>query len=136
MKRTRTGSSLLLVLLALTGLALPAPGYKDRRAPEAFAVIAGTAFRPPGFALPGAKVKIAPGSATAGGVKLKAIEAITDSRGEFAVRVPVVPMTWTINVQGSGYVAQSRTVSVEGEQRFDLSFQLEPAPEKPKGEGK
>jgi hypothetical protein len=121
----------------LAALALPAyADKKEKQTPEAFAVIAGTAFRPPGFALPGAKVKVAPESPAAGGIKLKAIEAVTDIRGEFAVRVPVVPMKWTVYVQGSGYVAQSKSVVIDGEQRVDLSFQLEPASEKPKGEGK
>lgn len=77
-----------------------------------------------------------PESAQAGGVKLKAAETVTDARGEFAVRAPVVPMKWTIYVQANGYLAQSKTVSIDGEQRIELSFQLEPAPDKPKGEGK
>ena len=132
--KTRTGSSLVLALLAVAG-AFTADG-KEKKAPEAYAVIAGTTFRPPGFALPGAKVRIAPESTASGGVKLKSAEAQTDARGEFAVRVPVVPMKWTVHVQANGYEAQAKTVSIDGEQRVDLSFQLEPASGKPKGEAK
>ena len=132
--RTRTGSRLVLAVLALTG-GFPADG-KDKKASEPYAVVAGTTFRPPGFALPGAKVRIAPESSSSGSVKLKAAEAQTDARGEFAVRVPVVPMKWTVHVQANGYEAQAKTVSIEGEQRVDLSFQLQPASGKPKGEAK
>jgi hypothetical protein len=128
--KTRTGSSLLAILLLV---AAAFDGYgKDKKPPEPYAVIAGTTFRPPGFALPGARVRITPESDASGSVKLKSFEAQTDARGEFAFRVPVVPMKWTVNVQFSGYQAQTKAVSVDGEQRVDLSFQLEPAPGKPK----
>ena len=89
-------------------------------------LIAGTTFRPPGFALPGSRVRIEPRGTESGGVRLKPAESVTDSRGEFAVRVPVVPMEWTVRVHADGYHPQARTVSVDGEQRVDLSFVLEP----------
>ena len=132
--KTRTGSSFLAILLVITGTWA---GYaKDKKASEPYAIIAGTTFRPPGFALPGAKVRIAPESSSSGGTKLKSVEAQTDARGEFALRVPVVPMKWTVHVQANGYESQGKTVSIDGEQRVDLSFQLEPAAAKPKGEAK
>ena len=132
--KTRTGSSLAAILLAMAG-ACVGEG-KDKKAPEPHAVIAGTAFRPPGFALPGAKVRIAPESSSSAGVKLKPLEAQTDARGGFAIRVPVVPMKWTVHVQASGYQAEAKTVQIEGEQRVETTFQLEPAPGKSKGENK
>ena len=132
--KTRIGSSLLVLVLALAGTF---HGHaRDKKAPEPYALIAGTAFRPPGFALPGAKVKVAPESPSSEGVKLKSAEALTDTRGEFAIRVPVVPMKWTVHVQANGYEAQAKTVSIDGEHRVDLSFQLEPVSGRPKGEGK
>jgi hypothetical protein len=107
---------------------------KDKKVPEPHAVVAGTAFRPPGLALPGAKVRIAPESSSSAGLKLKPVETQTDARGEFAIRVPVVPMKWTVHVQANGYQAQARTVQIEGEQRVETTFQLEPAPGKSKGD--
>ena len=132
--KTRTGSSILAVLLTVTGA--PSVCGKEKKTPEPYAVIAGTAFRPPGFALPGAKVRIAPESSSSGGVKLKAADVVTDARGEFSFRVPVVPMKWTVHVQANGYQAQVKTVSIEAEQRVDLSFQLEPASGKSREEAK
>ena len=60
-------------------------------------------------------------------VKLKKAEAVTDARGEFAVRVPAVPAKWRVDVKVNGYRPEQRSVSVEGEQRVDLSIILEPA---------
>jgi len=61
---------------------------------------------------------------------VKPIEAVTDSRGEFAIRVPAVPSKWTVDVSSKGYRSQSKSVSIEGEQRLELSFVLEPEAEK------
>jgi hypothetical protein len=125
--RTKTGSRLssvilvLLVLLAVPALSAKKP-KKASEAPQPFAMIAGTVFRPPGFALPGAVIQIEPESES----KSKKIKAVSDSRGEFAVRVPPVPMKYTVTVNSNGYQAQQKTVAIEGEQRKDLSFQLEP----------
>jgi hypothetical protein len=116
-KKTRTGSSLALLLLLFGLFAVPASAQKkDNRKPAsaAHALIARTTFRPPGFALPGSRIRVEPRSADSGGVRLKALDSVTDSRGEFAVRVPVVPMQWTVNVQAKGFHSQSRTVQVEG----------------------
>ena len=83
-------------------------------------------FRPPGFALPAVEVVIAPEQPEVNGVKLKKSEAVTNSRGEFAVRVPPVPAKWRVDVKSNGYRPEQRAVSVEGEQRVDLSIVLEP----------
>lgn len=115
------------VLALLCPLALPARKDKQKEAPAPFAVIAGTVYRPPGFALPGVQVRIVPEQADSGGVKLKKAEAVTNTRGEFALRVPPVPAKWRVDVQSSGYKPDQRSVSVEGEQRFDLSIVLEPS---------
>jgi hypothetical protein len=125
--RTKTGSRLssaglvLLVLLAVPALSAKKP-KKTSEASQPFAMIAGTVFRPPGFALPGAVIQIEPESES----KSKKVKTVSDSRGEFAVRVPPVPMKYTVTVTSNGYQAQQRTVAIEGEQRKDLSIQLEP----------
>lgn len=96
-------------------------------------MIAGTAFRPPGLSLPGVRVRIRPEQQKdASGAKIRDLEAVTDGRGEFAIRVPAVPMTWTVNVYASGYIPVTKSVMIEGEQRVDLSLMLEPS----KGERK
>lgn len=94
-------------------------------------MIAGSVFRPPGFALPGAQVVITPEQPEVNGVKLKKSELVANFRGEFAVRVPVVPAKWRVDVKMNGYRPDQKSVSVEGEQRFDLSFLLEPSGNSP-----
>ena len=64
------------------------------------------------------------------GVESKPIEAVTDSRGEFAIRVPAVASKWTVDVSAKGIGRQSKSVTIEGEQRLELSFVLEPEAEK------
>ena len=126
--RTTSGSKLAGLILALFVLLVaPAGAEKKPKKPsaasEAFSVIAGTVYRPPGFALPGAEIEITP--ETEG--KPKKMKAVSDVRGEFALRVPVVPMKYKVDVKGNGYLPQQQTVAIEGEQRKDLSFRLEPA---------
>lgn len=136
-KRTRTrttGSSrflfVLLIAAFLTASALEAK-KKEKPAAETFAVIGGTTYRQTGLSLPGARVRVRPEqSADASGKKLKGVEAATDSRGEFAIRVPAVPAKWAVDVQANGYRPQSKSVSIEGEQRLELSFVLEPETKK------
>ncbi|MEP6538981.1 MAG: carboxypeptidase-like regulatory domain-containing protein [Bryobacteraceae bacterium] len=108
------------ILLAAPAVAEKKP--KKQAVSEAYSVIVGTVYRPPGFALPGAEVEITP---EVDG-KPKKMKAVSDSRGEFAVRVPVVPIKYKVDVKMNGYQPQQQTVAIEGEQRKELSFQLEP----------
>jgi len=130
-KRTRTGSKILTFTLLVTAL-LTCPstvfGKKDKAkaAAPAFALIAGTVYRPPGFALVGAEIVIAPEPTDDASAKLKKINAVTDARGEWAVRVPPVPATWRVDVKMNGYRPEHRSVSVTGEERIDVSIILEP----------
>ncbi len=126
-KRKASGSKLAgAALLLLFLFTIPASAdKKPKKASETgqpFAVIAGTVFRPPGFALPGAGIQIVPDSEG----KPKKITAVSDGRGEFAVRVSSVPLRYTVSVQCNGYQSQRKTVQIEGEQRKELTFQLEP----------
>jgi hypothetical protein len=127
-KPTRIGSRFIIIAAVLVCSAFAAFGAKKDK-PEnapAYALIAGTVYRPPGFALPGVKVVVEPEQAESHGAKLKKTEAVTDSRGEWAVRVPPVPAKWRIDVKVNGYRPEQRSVSVEGEQRVDSSIVLEP----------
>ncbi len=130
MRKTTTGSKLLPVAGLIIALLSVAPSWakkKEKSAAEPFAVIAGTAYRPPGLSLPGVRVRVRPGQTeTPSATKLKPAETQTDTRGEFAIRVPAVPAKWSVDVSASGYQPQSKSVSIEGEQRLDLSFVLEP----------
>ncbi|HET8550688.1 MAG TPA: hypothetical protein VFL57_21920, partial [Bryobacteraceae bacterium] len=127
-KRTRIGNSRLRASLAaaLSALLVAPPvfafGRKEKPAQTPEAVIAGTVFRTPGFALAGAEITVVPKQSESGGVKLKKIQVLSSRRGEWAVRVPAVPMEYSIYVKCSGYESQSKIVAIEGEQRRELSF--------------
>ena len=118
----RIGSSTLL-LVALINCALAA----EKRKVEPYGLVAGTVFREPGFALPGAEVTVVPnpeqGQAP---VKIKKLQALSDARGEFAFRVPPVPMRYTIHVTAKGYQPQEKSVSIAGEERMEATFELHP----------
>ena len=123
-KRTR-GSRLagLLAALAVAALAARAADGKNRKT-ASFALIAGSVFRDSGFSLPGAELTLE----AAPPAKFKRIKIVTDARGEFAVRVPAAPMRYTVSVKAGGYRPDRKEVSVQGEERVELFFRLEPEP--------
>jgi len=98
---------------------------KGKTAPQPYATVAGTVYRDPGFALEGVVVTVTPETGDRGGVRFKRQQAATNTRGEFAVRVPPVPMKYQVDVKLDGYGTQSQPVEIEGEQRKELSFVLE-----------
>lgn len=105
--------------------AIPVSAAKKKTQPEPFATVAGTVFRDPGFAVPGVKVTVEPAQPEKNGVKFKKAEAVTNFRGEWAVRVPPVPMQYSVNVKVNGFNEQQKTVAIEGEQRQEVNFVLE-----------
>jgi hypothetical protein len=104
----------------------------DKQKPaETWAVIAGTVFREPGFALPGAEVTLEPEQPGGKNNKVKRQQAISNSRGEFAFRVPAVALRYTVSVRARGYQAEEKTAEIQGEQRVDVYFSLKPDTSKP-----
>lgn len=98
-------------------------------AAENHAVISGTVFREPGFALPGAEVllKPEPDPAASKKVKVKSMKAQSDRRGEFAFRVPAAPMRYTVTIRATGYLEEKKTVTIQGEERQDVFATLKTA---------
>jgi hypothetical protein len=127
-KKKRIGVS---ALIAFCLLCAPAATWADfhvfsfapqsDRNSQPFAIVGGTVFRDPGFALPGAEVLLEPESG-----KGKKQKAISDARGEFAFRVPTVESSYRVSVKAKGYRGQSSVVKVSGEQRFEATFNLQP----------
>jgi hypothetical protein len=66
--------------------------------------------------------------ATQGGKlrKSKPLKYVSDARGEFAVRLPAVPMSYTVTVKAAGFREQEKQVAISGEERVDVFFRLEP----------
>jgi hypothetical protein len=112
------GALLLSVLLPLGAAA------EKKKEPEPTALIAGTVFRDPGFAFPGVQVRLEPAEKHK---KAKKQQVVTNTRGEFALRVPPVPLKYVLYVQHTGFAPQQKEIAVQGEdQMVDLVFRLEP----------
>ena len=54
------------------------------------------------------------------------METVSSPRGEFAFRVPPGPMAYTVSITAKGYHGAQKTVSVEGLEREDVTFRMEP----------
>ena len=130
-KTTRTGSKLVAVAAAIVlsaPLAIVVQKRKSERPRLLLALIAGTVYRPPGFALPGVEVIVAPEQAEARCCQIE------ESQKQLPMRVvslpcacPLYPQNgeWTSTLKG---IVRSRSLSRStGEQRVDLSIILEPA---------
>lgn len=109
--------STLLLLLAVC--ALPA----EQKKPEAYAIVEGTVFRDPGYALPDAKVVLA----AAGDPKSKKIQETTSNyRGEFLFRVPQRDARYIVKASMKGYKPDQKEAAVSGPERVDVNLVLMP----------
>jgi hypothetical protein len=122
-RKKRIGISLVLLV---AGLFPTAAAAKKKPALDTYAVVSGTVFQESGYALPDAAVTLvaepAPGGAA---VKAQKMEAVSDTRGEFIFRVPPGPMNYAIVVAAKGYRSLRKPVAVEGQERVEVTFQLE-----------
>ncbi|HBY59332.1 MAG TPA: hypothetical protein DEH78_05890 [Solibacterales bacterium] len=125
-KKTRTGSRLRLLLLAA------ACAWVGAAAPPPEALIAGTVFREPGFALPGAEVTVDPDQKKPKKLKVKRTVLRSDARGEWALRVPAEPLRYTVTVKAAGFQTVTRDVEIHGEERADVYVELKAETGKPK----
>jgi hypothetical protein len=99
---------------------------KPKKGVPASAVVAGTVFQDNGLALPGADVSLA-GAPDAEGSPQQKDHAIANERGEFAFYVSAKPGHYTVAVKARGFAPQAKPAIVNGEERVDVFFQLEPA---------
>lgn len=123
-KRT-TGARLPLAAFLLVVLLVTAA----LGAAEEQAVIAGTVFRDPGFALPRAEVTLTLKTPAEGAKrkKVKAKRILTDGRGEFAFYVPAAKATYVLTVKAEGLETQEKAVELSGGlERTDTYFTLKP----------
>ncbi len=131
---TRIGNerSATLARRSLLWLAVFLPGAaakdKKKKGPPAQAVLAGTVFRGVGFAFPGVAVVAVPDPPA--GKKLW--RAISDSRGEYVLRVPAGPASYNISVEVNGYAPQRKRITFAADERLDFNFLLEPSGDKAK----
>jgi len=113
--------------LFLVSLLPLAAAPKKKPALDTYAVVSGSVFTDGGYALPGANVTVAPEVPGDGSPKkTKPIEMVSDARGEFVLRVPPGPLHYLVTVSAKGYRGQQKTVSVQDQERVEVTFQLEP----------
>ena len=123
---TKIGNKLKILLAAalVLGSAFSLQGAEKRKQPAAPpAVVAGTVFREPGFALSGVEVTLAPEKSP---VKAKKLKAVSDSRGEFAFHVAGEEARYNVSVKANGFEPQEKTIAVASGVRIDVFFQLKP----------
>ena len=127
-KRRSSRRDILVSFLAVLLVPVGAVGAgAKKKAPEPYGLVGGTVFRDPGFALPGVEVTLTPDAAPGQAAPtIKKLTAFSDHRGEFVFRVPTAAMRYSLSVTLKGYFPQQKTVSIEGEQRVDATFTLQP----------
>src|SRR5208282_223873 len=120
-KRTKKSSSLLL-------LALLAPVFGGEKKEAAYAIVAVTVFREPGFSLPGAEVSLTPDpapDAAPGQKTAKPRKATCDARGEYAFRVSPEPKSYLIRASAKGFHTEEKHVQIQGEsERAEVTLEL------------
>lgn len=123
-RKRRSGTSLMVLLLACV---LPAAAAQKKAVPRSYALVAGTVFQESGYALPNAGVTLIPEpQGDNARAKVKKLDAISDARGEFVFRVPPGSTQYTLKVAAKGFQPAQKSVSVQGEERVDVTFQLQP----------
>jgi hypothetical protein len=128
-KRKKIGISLALLLIALSSA--PILGQKKKAAPATYGVVAGSVFRESGYSLPDAQITLLQDpQAGSSPAKAKKLESVSDARGEFSFHVPPAPMRYIVRVKARGYESQEKPVDFQGEERIDLTFQMEPESKK------
>jgi hypothetical protein len=105
-------------------LLLFAAGVPAMKGDAPHAVVAGTVFRENGFSLPGATLTLAVKQAPGVSKKTKKLQAASDSRGEFAFRVPPAAATYVVKASLKGFQSVEKEASVSGEERVEVTLVL------------
>jgi hypothetical protein len=123
--RIKFAAAVLGALLAAAPVssAQPSNGKASTKKSSSYAVIAGTVFRDPGFAQPGAAIWIT----RKDDPKEKKLQAaVSDSRGEFAFRVAPVQAAYELHATLKGYRPVRQDIQIEGEEQVNATLLLVP----------
>lgn len=119
-RTTKRTSGTVGMLLLLSAAGLPAQGTKKDAEPHA--IVAGTVFRDPGFAQPGASVVLTLKSSPAKKLQVQ----ISSPRGEFAFRVPAVPNTYLVTATLKGFTPARDEIEIQGGEQVNATLLLVP----------
>jgi hypothetical protein len=123
-KRIGTSLARRAFLHLLPAAALPAADKKKKEKKLA-AVIAGTVFRDPGFAVAGAEIELI--EVRSDGKKAKSRKSLTDARGEFAFPVAPVEQKYKVKASARGLQTEEKETTSTPGVRMDVFFTLKPA---------
>ena len=112
--RRKLKSGLVVLLLAQALLA------QKKQKDEPYAIVAGTVFRDPGFAQPGASVVLALKSAPT----KKLQQQISSPRGEFSFRVPPGPNTYLVSATLKGFQTARQEIEIQGQEQINATLLL------------
>ena len=118
--RRKPKSTFVLLLPALCLTPFLAAQGKHKAGNDA--VIAGTVFRDPGFAQPGAAVALALKSAPA----KKLQHQISSPRGEFTFRVPAGANSYVVTATLKGFQTARQEIDIQGEEQINATLLLVP----------
>jgi hypothetical protein len=117
-----------VIVLGLCGLPLAAKKKKRKKGKESefLGLLSGTVFDSNGQSLPGARV-----TATAEDDPELEIQAVSDPRGEFALRTPAFEdpskaRTYALRAERKGFLAAEKTADAYYGQKTNLNFLLSP----------
>ena len=113
--------SIRLVLLLMVPALLAAQRGKAKPG-QPYAVVAGTVFRDPGFAQPGAKVVLTLKASP----KKTLQESVTSRRGEFTFRVLAGPQTYVVTATLKGFKPVRQEIAISGEEQINETLVLVP----------
>lgn len=112
----RVVALLLPGLLVASVLAFPL-GAKEK--PKPHALLLGSIFTAEGLSLPGVPVTI-----TLKAARKPRWRAVSDRRGEFAIRLPAGRATYEVTTHSKEHQNETKTVEIYGEESVSIIFQL------------
>lgn len=124
--KLRPALALLLPALCVAPMVLAQNDAPGQHKAEPYGVIAGTVFRDPGFAQPGASVVLTLKSAPS----KKLQHQISSPRGEFTFHVPATPNSYVVTATLKGFQTAREELEIQGQEQINATLLLVPESKK------
>jgi len=134
-KRLSVAGQTMLVCIGLCGLVILVSGANrvaKEKESEPFALLVGSCFHGEGFSLPGARIRVEIQPEEGKHSQVKKWQTISDTRGEFALRLPAGRHSFLIKASREGFTPLEKTVSFVQDERQNviLKFELDSSKKK------